>query len=305
MPVRGPALRRSAILVACVLLASAVLFCADGWTGARAESPTPRPTAAPYSSKIAVTYTYRGLPVITLVTPLQLAYIDGSKVCGRGVSHITYETIVSVTLWPWGSNPPCNEVGASVRVCEAPEQFCSNEFVYTGEDAGVELPIQDLPADIPLATARFVHDGVPQTVTITAWLFLAGGQVCAASSSLTDPAVVSVVAWGIASKCVPSGDVHVRFTTVELGDLEATFEWNGDDVGYDVDTGTFLQTPSPSPKVTPSVTIPSETASPAQLPKSGGRPEGSHPSVAKGAFIAMLFAASISALFIAAQRRRT
>lgn len=185
-------------------------------------------------------------------------------------------------------------------------------FIYTGEDVTVNMPL-DFPG-ATLAIAHFVHEGVPQTVTVTNWLITAGGYVCSVPSSAVGPplpAQVSEVAhlWPTVSACSPAGEeVSVHFRTIEFGELTASFKWNGGDVDYDVDTSSFLQTPTPSAKPTPSPTFSatpqaSVSPTPAQLPQSGGPPAGSS-GVAEVMMALAAMAAGAGGWLIARRRRR-
>jgi hypothetical protein len=100
--------------------------------------------------------------------------------------------------------------------------------------------------------------------------------------------------------------VHVTFNTAEFGDLHATFQWNSGDVNYDVDTGAFLQTatPSPSPPATaqPAPTL-SASATPARLPRSGGAPQNDGLPLAEIAAAVIAISAVVAVSLIALRRR--
>ncbi len=313
-----------AILVFCAVLACAVAISAGAHTRAQADTatptpspPAPTPTAVPaLTSGIKVTYTIRGIPSIVVTGHLHIAFVNGDTRCAVLATDIVYEALSDGTPWPWGlsgRNPPiCNQPGVSVRICRTLTS-CSDEFTYTGADVSVNLPVTGLPADTPLAIAHFVHEGVSQTVSVTGWLFESGGYLCSFGGKPLLPAVVSEVAhiWPTISQCSPPGqDVHVTFNTAEFGDLHATFQWNSGDVNYDVDTGAFLQTPTPSPTATPGPTLSatpqaSVSPTPAQLPQSGGPPPG-NPSAAPFVAVAtVVIAARIVAWLVAARRRKT
>ena len=288
-------------IIAVALAAIGVLLFSGQGSATRADTPTPTPiyvepesastaptptAVPPFTSRITVMYTFRGIPIIILTGHLRVAYVNGDTKCNVLVTDRVYEALTDGTLWPWdrSSNPLCRQPGVSVRVCTGLTN-CSAEFTYTGADvSGVDLPVTGLPADTPLAIAHFVHEGVSQTVTITEWLFESGGYVCSSGGG-RPPALVSQVAhiWPTVSQCSPPGqDVNVTFTTVEFGDLHATFQWTSGDVNYDVDTGAFLPTPTPSPSPPPSPTAsptssapsPAASPTPALLPEAGGPPAG-------------------------------
>lgn len=299
------------------LVFSAVLACAavisPGGVGqvlADTATPTTPPATVPAnSSKITATYTYHGVPLITLVNPLHLAVVNGTD-CGRPVLDISYAAISDEATWPWHDYSPCNQLGVTTQVCDLPSR-CSDDFTYVGHDVRVSVPVGEIPA-ATLATAHFVHNAVPQTVTLTAWRFDAGGQVCSAGPGVAVAATVRDVAipWPPA-RCATAGkDVGVVFTTAELGDLRASFQWIGGNADYDVDTGAFLRTPTPSPTATPGPTlsaIPQASVSPtpAQLPQSGGPPP-SNPSTALPIVVGTAaIAATVAAWLVAARRRKT
>lgn len=270
-------------------------------------------------------YTFRGIPIITVTVPISFAYVNGDTECGERTFSVVYEAVADGTSWPFGprTNPaPCRQTGVSVRVCTGPAPAaCSDEFTYSGVDVSVRIPIPaDSYPDVSLAIAHFVHDGVPQMVSITHWYFESGGYPCSYKSQVLPlpAAVVSEVAhiWPTIHECSPPGqDVHVTFDTLEFGELHATFQWTGGDVNYDVDTGASLPTPSPSPGPTPppspSTTAqapPTPTASatstPAALPQSGGPPAGKA-QLSCTAIAAAVFALStwVATWFIASKLR--
>jgi hypothetical protein len=260
-------------------------------------------------------YTFRGIPVITGTQALGSAIVNGDTICGQLTFLVPYEAIVDITGWPFDrpANPPlCNQPNVTVKVCPLPT-LCSDEFTYTGDDVSVNLslPVDEYPANVTVAIAHFVHDGVPQTVTITAWLFESGGYPCSFKSRPVPPAVVSEVAhiWPTIDQCSPPGqDVHVTFKTAEFGELHATFQWTNGDVNYDVDTGAFgpTPTPSPSPPATPPVTpspVAPATPTPARLPQSGGAPAVPQLPFADLAAAVVAISAGMAILFTALQRR--
>lgn len=309
----GCVLPRLGILVAGALLASTVLLCADGWVGARAESPTPVRTTVPVgSSRITATYTFKGTPFIHVTGPITFARVDGEG-CDTGGPDVVYTAITDSIPWPWRDRSPCNELGAHVRICDSPStsSLCSHEFVYNGEDVSVEFPVEGYFPVITLATAHFVHEGVPQTVTVTGWLYQVGSSVCSSAfgSALSiRRAVIREVAhiWPISSACSPVGaDVDVLFNTVELGDIVGTFKWNGGSVDFDVDTGAFLQTPTPVPTPT---SAPTATPTPAELPQTGGPPssrERAHTIEVTAVGFVFAMASAIYVRRAVARRRRS
>jgi hypothetical protein len=238
---------------------------------------TATPTTVPkYSAKIAVHYTYRGIPAIALAEPIGRATVDGVG-CVTNTNAVVFESIVGQTVWPWRDGPPCNVANSAVRLCIFVTE-CSEEFVFDGSDEEVELRLPEKPTSEPghsFVVGHFVHDGVPQTVSITAWKFVVGNFVCSIGwidSGGSLPAVVSEIGrtWPTSPQCESTGSpVNVTFTTQELGDLEGTFVWDGSDVDYEIETGAFLQTATPA--VTSSVS-PSAAATPGSLPQAGGSP---------------------------------
>lgn len=228
----------------------------------------------PQSSRITVTYTYQGLPTITVAQSLRVAYVEG-EICEAGGLEVVYETIVNETLWPWRDFEPCNSLGVRVRVCHS-LSICSDEFTYTGEDVSVSLPVDEI-AGVTLATARFLRDGIPQNVSILGWKYEVNGRVCSAgptSAVFVPPAKVSVVTrfWPSGPGC-DAQHVQVHFNTVEFGVLDASFEWDGASVEFDVETGASAQTTSPTPvSIGPGRT---PVPTPAGLPPSGGPAPGS------------------------------
>lgn len=304
------------IFIFCAVLACAAVISPGGHGQAQADTgtPTPTPETVPlYSSTITVTYTYRGTPFLTAANPLSEAFINGEEDCGVQVSGVTYLAIQSSTVWPWQNYPPCNEVGLRVRLCDRPS-LCSDEFTYNGLDVHVDIPYPEIPG-ASLARAHFEHEGVPQTVTVTSWSFESGVQLCngdPALGVLIPPATVSDVGflWPPAPCTVQGQEVHVRFATAEFGALTGSFQWNGDDVDYDVATGAFLQTPTPSP--TPSSTasvVPSNSpttgATPANLPLTGGPPSAGGSSVPAVAAGVTAIVTALGAWFIVARGKKT
>jgi hypothetical protein len=244
----------------------------------------PAATTVPVNStRITVEYTYDGVPVIVPgVGPLSAAYVDGDY-CSATVQQVAYEAIWNQTAWPWSEYPgqpaECSQAPVSVRICHGPDLGCSHEFVFEGDDVIVESSfLENVFPDASLAIAHFVHAGVPQTVSVTGWQFTAGGHVCGAgptSAVYVPPAVVSVVGrlWSAGPGC-DTPEIEVHFNTLEFGELEGSFLWEGGTVHYDVDTGAFAPTPSPSPtpslSPTPALVQTVEpTISPVQLPRSG------------------------------------
>ena len=267
------------VLLAFVAVASAVAFhSGQSAPEVRALTPPPAPTPTPVSpskSIITVTHTYDGIPVIWVAQTLSLAYI-GDETCSAGGPQIVFEAIALEASWPWRDYPPCNLVGVPIRICES-ELVCSDEFTYTGEDVSVNLQVAETEL-VTLATARFVHAGEEQAASVTGWRYEAGGMVCSAgptSAIRVPPAKVPALTrfWPPHPVC-GAQHVEVYFNTIEFGILHASFEWKGISLEYDVETGGFL-TPSvsPSPSSSPSSTGDGNNgATPAELPRSGGRP---------------------------------
>jgi hypothetical protein len=100
--------------------------------------------------------------------------------------------------------------------------------------------------------------------------------------------------------CGPNLDV--TFNTVEFGDLRGSFVWQGEDLHYDVDTDAFLQTPTPSPGLSPTLTA-SATVSPAALPDSGGAPGHTGSSLALLAGAALLGVGLATGAALSVRRR--
>ncbi len=269
-------MRRYLALLVLTAVAAVALVRAPGAAG------EPAPTTVPEgSTKITVQYTYRGVPVIATASQLSLAYADG-QTCSLLTTQrvVSFPAIWNHTGWPWPSSyaeGACQLAPATVRICEVPSH-CSPEFPYEGGDILVSWPIDALYEPFPdarIAVARFIHQGLPQTVTVQGWLFESGATTCTSgvlgSSASNPPAAVRElgIVMASASKCAGQTQV-VTFNTVEFGELHGSFVWQGEDLHYNIDTGAFAQTPSPGPS--PTLT-PSPAVSPAALPDAGGTPE--------------------------------
>ncbi|MEE8518907.1 MAG: hypothetical protein V3S98_07265 [Dehalococcoidia bacterium] len=194
---------------------------------------------------------------------------------------IVYQTVVNSELWPWHDEPPCNLTGVPVSICYGAWTVCSEEFIFTGEDFTVDVEWSSDPDHDPTqstVTARFGHAGVEQPVTFLAFYFRAGAVNCGSGGSF--PVTLSSVTAQWPLKSHPACSVHgtdilVRVVTEEFGELEGSFQWQGESVVVEVDTGALLATPSPSP--TPSLSSGTTTptagpSEPAAFPTTGGPP---------------------------------
>jgi len=235
-----------------IVLACGTIFCGERTSAASDPAQTIVPVG---STRITAAYTYGGIPLIApAVTPLSVAYVDG-QFCSQVVQAVVYEAIWNGTAWPWNppspSQTPCNWTPATIRICEAPALGCAPEFVYRGEDRIIESPLDQAIPNRRLAVANFTHKGIPQTVSVTGWIFTVGDRVCGAggtSSLYVPPAIISSVGrfWPPSPACDET-QVTVRFNTLEFGELEGSFEWTGETIHYNVETGGFTSTPSPVP----------------------------------------------------------
>lgn len=265
------------------------------------------------STRITFQYTYAGVPVITNAGRFNVAYVDG-QLCGLLTTQdvISFAAIWHRTGWPWppgtGIPPECSAAPATVRVCEGPT-YCSPEFLYEGHDVLVDWPIDDrydqFP-DVTIAVARFIHEGLPQTVTVRSWLYVSDGATCATggvgSSGSNPPATVRELGILLAPQTTCGPNFDVTFNTVEFGDFHGSFVWQGEDLHYDVDTGAFAQTPTPSAGPSPTLTA-SATVSPAALPDSGGAPGDTGSSLALLAGAGLLGVGLTMGAALSARRR--
>lgn len=253
-------------LLVCVSTGSAGETSAESVTSV----PTPWPTApGTASSTITLRHLYRGVPVVVFVDHRFSRGIVDGRVCGWGHSADVQgvAAIVSEVWWPWSENAPCNWLGLPAHICSGANN-CSEEFVFEGEDLTVDFNWrEDSFGGAPFATAHFRQDGAPVQVTITNFDLGQGDDPCLSASwpafwPDTPPATLSDLSHDIGAICLEAGAVRAKFTTVEFGELEATFTWNGGDVSYDVIIPSAL-TPTP---------VPTPTATPAALPRAGGSP---------------------------------
>ncbi len=307
------------VLLPLFVLALATLGAA-GVSTASADTPTPSPGPIPAGSgNVHVRNTLDGEPFIDTVALLGQALVGG-QTCILFLTTVSIETIVQSTYWPWDDEPPCNQPGASSRMCHSVAlHICSDEFIFTGDDVTVDVELgPHTPDAVPIVRFRFVHDGSAQPVTLLSWSFKSGGgKHCTVGS--TDPTIVSTVVtgWigptgGPRGVCATVGqEVDVRFKTEEFGELEGSFTWLGEDVTVAIDTGAFLSTPTASPSVSPSPTTaatdtPSPTGTtptPAGLPETGGQP-GSSTRADTVALVVIGALTAVTAAAAAARRRR-
>ena len=257
-----------------------------GSSGDGGPSPTPE-YADPFSSTIDVVYTRGGIPTAWF-SGVRMAFVDG-EFCSVLVPLPVSLSISQEVPWPWVSgHSSCSRIGAVVSLCLSPPDTCSEEFTFTGDDASVRIEVPVI--DLPVIQAIFVDDdGAPATVQVTSVSFRLGSQVClepnVAVPVTTDTLLVD---WGFLSEACQAPNVRLEavLSTVDHGDLSATFVWEGEDVTtFDVvvpDIATATPSPSPPPTVSPTPT-PSTAAvtasptaapspTPAQLPVAGGPP---------------------------------
>jgi hypothetical protein len=296
-----------------LLIGVAILFATATIHQSHAASPTPTTTPVPvHHSQFTVTYTYHGVPIVTATQPLLMARVNGSRVCDAGGLDEIYDTIMAwPPKWPWKSGAPCDQIGASIQLCDSP-QTCSKEFVYTGEDQAIDSPRDDLIPDAPIVIAHFVHEGVPQTVSISSWSYRAGSTNCVAKrGSFPAPhAKVSLLGdiWYVSPMCSAVGTrIDVTFTTDELGDLRSSFVWSGASLDFDVDTGVLLQTATPSPSLSANATLSAQPTSsiaitPVTLPKTGGAASGTNNSSTMALAVVLLLT-SLAGFVIARSRK--
>lgn len=247
-----------------------------------ASSPTPG-TVPAFPTVVGVRNTLSGLPLVAVNGHLRHAIVAG-EICTRATTDEVFETIVNTAPWPWYDQPPCNLTGVPVRFCiNSQLGFCSEEFIFEGEDAIADIDWSFFPGvlELPAVTVNFGHGGVVQPVTLLAWSFESPGISCNAGE--TYPALLStfVNVWtAAATGCGVHGlEIAVSLTTEEFGELEESFTWLGEDVSVEVDTGSLLPTPTASPNSTSvptaAPTEPAATATvsgPIALPGAGGPP---------------------------------
>jgi hypothetical protein len=131
--------------------------------------------------------------------------------------------------------------------------LCSDQLVASGQDQVADLNWPEAP-DQHVVTAHFVHNGVPQSATITGWLFEVSGRICSSGGIYSFSPATAVSDLGRfwppprSANCATSGEeIDVRFTTIEFGRLTTSFNWNGADTEYQVETGTSPPPPTPTP----------------------------------------------------------
>lgn len=263
-----------ALALVCAMLAGGRTSSANLTT----STPTPVPQA-----NITIRHTLDGVPFIVESSLPDSAYVGDSRCGFPHIPEFSGERMVDIVKWPWAG---CSTANEPIRICvpvvpTAAGPFCTDPFLFTGDDVAVDLP---WPASaweqMPKVTAHFVRDGQPVPVTIIAWSFATGDPTCDAyiAPPHTTPPVLTtaVVANALSippgdptSACGQSGTKRVaRFRTQEFGDVEATFDYAGADVTFDVNV-------SPSASAIPS---PSTAPSPStgSLPYTGGQPDSNH-----------------------------
>lgn len=306
-------MKRRRFLVLFLVAVAALATCALASAGPPTDTPAPAPTVPRYSSAIATTYTYKGIPFMAVVNHLHIAYVNG-EFCSRITSGDVRETITQGAPWPWVSRRPCNELGATVRVCDLFER-CTSDFLYTGQDVSLDTAVPVVP-EIATVTTHFVREGAAQPVTLLAWGFAVGNAGCGGGDTL--PVILTKVTrwWPSLGPCAVEGaDVSVRLVTEEFGELRTTFQWNGTDVNYEVEIKTAT-TPSPSPPrtpiatgstptpATPTVAL-TDTQTPSALPNSGGPPPGERFPALPAVVGLAAAVATIVSWRIAAHRRKS
>ena len=300
----------TAVLVAGALLGSG----SSGPASASETSPTPG-TAPRGSAIVTVRYTLDGVPLATNVGRLPFATVDGHE-CFRAVFFDIFETIVQMVFWPWSDDPPCNATGVPVRMCQSSRAtLCTQEFIFEGEDVMVDMERDDHPpglSDYPAVMVNFGHDGVAQPVTLLWWHFGSPSVDCGVGG-VEFPATVSsfVRVWPTVPReeCKTLGlDLTATFDTEEFGVLQASFQWQGEDVTLEIDTGSLLSTPTPTPTPAPTGAptagpTPTGTPGPVSLPEAGGPPPGGGTSMrALGlTFLGVLVAVTVT-VFLARRR---
>jgi hypothetical protein len=260
---------------------------------ASGEPPTPTPAYAPEgSATIDVFFTLDGTPTIGL-SPITDAWVHG-ELC---TVPFPIQVVLPILSWPveWPfpdeRNPSvCSELGAVVGLCLSPN-FCAEEFIFTGEDASVRMEVP--AADAPRVQANFVTDaGQPAAVEMRQVSFRRGSFVCFQSvltlgMTQTPPAPGQgfTMYWPLVHEsCAFPSEIPItaQFSTVDHGELSATFVWEGEDVTtFDVvvpDIATATPSTAPPPTVSPTPTpstapmTASPTPTPALLPSAGGPP---------------------------------
>ncbi|MEX0682816.1 MAG: hypothetical protein WD904_13450 [Dehalococcoidia bacterium] len=256
-----------AVVVAVVLAAGAGASGSSGDSAAVAATGAPAlPLPATVPDDYAIITVRNVLHGVPVVAPIgdgpDIAEADG-ELCSRAVLEGD-ETVFERVSWPWSGGPSCSQTGVTVRFCMFyfhPTKLCSDEFVFDGTDATVDLDwsgfVDEYLSDLPILTARFSHDGVAQPVTLTRWVLrLDEDYYCSYPEAFEFPANLSAVARIVepGGLCVGT-ELESIFETEEFGDLTVRFSWSGDqDQTIEVDTG-FLLSPTPSPTGYPQSTI--------------------------------------------------
>jgi hypothetical protein len=308
-------LRKTSVAVAFAIALVCAMFA--GGRSSSASPVTATPTPVPHAN-ITIRHTLDGVPFIVDSDRPATAYVGDSSCGFLHVPEFSAERIVDIVKWPWTG---CSTANEPIRICVVSPttqgQFCTNPFLFTGDDVAVDLA---WPASawqqLPKVTAHFVRDGQPVPVTILGWWFATGDAICDAhiAPTHTSPPVVTtaVVASALSvpqdtpvSVCGQAGTKRVaRFTTQEFGDVEGTFDFAGNDVTFDVDVGpSATATPTPLAQVSSSPMPP--TPSPASLPPAGGQPDTNGVPIAAlaGSLVALAGGAILASAWTGRKRR--
>jgi hypothetical protein len=228
-----------------------------GAGGAKADTPTPTPV--PGSPAILVEHFFRGVPLIADTPSLSIADANGELCTVTGGTR-SREGIRSRVVWPYDGDPACAGNTTPARVCVT-AALCSDQLTSSGQDQVAEFNWPEAP-DQHVVTAHFVHNGVPQSATITGWNFEVSGRICSSGGIYSFSPATAVSDLGRfwppprSANCATSGEeVDVSFSTIEFGRLTGSFQWNGADIEYQVETGTSPPPPTPTPAPVRSATI--------------------------------------------------
>jgi hypothetical protein len=265
------------LIAGALLITLGVVSMLSGEARVHAATTTPTPTPVPTrATTITVRHMLNGVPVIaTLDHRINFAQVNGVT-CASGTSTDVQSVlaITSLVRWPFGNQSECYRSGVPMSVCPVPS-ICSEQFVFEGHDAKVNLDWDFGKA--PIATAHFRRDGSPVAVTIISAKWESDGKTCFSEAwpgfyGDTPQSTVSDLANPfVTAGCPVVGEsIGASFNTVEFGELQASFGSHYQDVDYDVVI--------PGGEMTSS--SPTATVTPASLPEAGGSPRASEMNAA-------------------------
>jgi hypothetical protein len=260
-------MRASSVLL--VMLVAGAIFASPGrQTHSYADAtPTPRPTQPLNLHRLTIHHTFRGVPALSTLSLVPDVYADGT-LCRAPFEPIYYPVLGFQIGWPQVDKRPCNEVGAMLSIC-SPDDLCSDEFAYTGEDASIEIAYPD-NTNLKVPTAHFVRNGQPQPVAVGDWAYKTDTGYCMAAGGA--PSIVTEIAYlELSGSCAQNGaTVEAQFSNELPPRLVGSFVWNGENVDFDVEVPADVP---PTPLTTPAEVTPTPLATPATLPGTGGSSE--------------------------------